>query len=114
MIQRSIHCRYSFFVQKCKDKSWNARDQYFYFPVTGNDGLGMYRLRWGAVYHTGSVSREGSVKKRLVIKILEQRIARRWFYLKNSFTSADIFVEGAGRNVRKPPVCGHNSSTGFI
>lgn len=36
-----IHCRYSFFVQKCKDKSWNARDQYFYFPVTGNDGLGI-------------------------------------------------------------------------
>ena len=68
----------------------------------------MYRLRWGAVYHTGSVSSEGS------IKILEQRIARRWFYLKNSFTSADIFVERAGRNVRKPPVCGHNSSTGFI
>lgn len=73
-------------MQKCKDKSWNDRDQYFYFPVTGNDGLGMYRLRWGAVYHTGSVSSEGSVKKRLVIKILEQRIARRWFYLKNSFT----------------------------
>ena len=101
-------------MQKCKDKSWNARDQYFYFPVTGNDGLGMYRLRGGAVYHTGSVSSEGSVKKRLVIKILEQRIARRWFYLKNSFTSADIFVEGAGRNVRKPPVCGHNSSMGYI
>ena len=79
----------------------------------------MYRLRGGAVYHTGSVSSEGSVKKRLVIKILEQRIARRWFYLKNSFTSADIFVEGAGRNVtgkgvRKPPVRGHNSSMGFI
>ena len=74
----------------------------------------MYRLRWGAVYHTGSVSSEGSVKKRLVIKILEQRIARRWFYLKNSFTSADIFVEGAGRNVRKPPVRGHNSSMGYI
>lgn len=74
----------------------------------------MYRLRGGAVYHTGSVSSEGSVKKRLVIKILEQRIARRWFYLKNSFTSADIFVERVGRNVRKPPVCGHNSSMGFI
>ena len=74
----------------------------------------MYRLRGGAVYHTGSVSSEGSVKKRLVIKILEQRITRRWFYLKNSFTSADIFVEGAGRNVRKSPVCGHNSSMGFI
>ena len=44
----------------------------------------------------------------------EQRIARRRFYLKNGFTSADIFVERAGRNVRKPPVCGHNSSTGFI
>lgn len=26
----------------------------------------------------------------------EQRIARRRFYLKNGFTSADIFVEGAG------------------
>lgn len=102
------------FVQKCKEKSWNDRDQYFHFPVTGNDGLGMYRLRWKAVYHTGSVSSEGSVKKRLVIKILEQRIARRWFYLKNSFTSADVFVEGAGRGVRKPPVCGHNSSMGFI
>ena len=56
----------------------------------------MYRLRWEAVYHTGAVSSEGSVKKRLVIKILEQRIARRRFYLKNGFTSADIFVEGAG------------------
>lgn len=85
----------------------------------------------------------------------EQRIARRRFYLKNGFTSADIFVEGAGgdmeilnfggkvspgglyassevcpgkifvqsvgnadrgtgRGVRKPPVCGHNSSKGFI
>lgn len=65
-------------------------------------------------FYSQDNTREGSVKKRLVIKILEQRIARRWFYLKNSFTSADIFVEGAGRNVRKPPVCGHNSSTGFI
>lgn len=44
----------------------------------------------------------------------EQRIARRRFYLKNGFTSADIFVEGAGRNVRKPPVRGHNSSMGYI
>ena len=74
----------------------------------------MYRLWWEAVYHTGSVSSEGSAKKRLVIKILEQRIAWRRFYPKNRFTSADVFVEGSGRNVRKPPVCGHNSSTGYI
>ena len=64
----------------------------------------------------------------------EQRIARRRFYLKNGFTSADIFVEGAGgdmeilnfggkvspedymrlQGVRKPPVRGHNSSMGYI
>ena len=55
----------------------------------------MYRLRWKAVYHTGSVSSEESVKKRLVIKILEQRIARRWFYLKNKLHLCGYFCGGS-------------------
>lgn len=43
----------------------------------------------------------------------EQRIARRRFYLKNGFTSADIFVEGAGGGYGDPELWREGISGGL-